>query len=207
MRRYFIIILTAVLTVNCANQKAGSQKRAFIEGTYVFKKKAVEGTIGKLLLTQNRQFEYSYREGLAEYRTNGYYVIENNALILNSDTDFISKNGNVKELYTQGNNKTVLKFVNPSNIPVKGLDVLLDGILFKTDSVGEVNTTNTFKSIFSKFYTDFCFYYWKVNGTSNFLMVQLLPNSNSEIYFIESKFKIRRRSLLDEEGRVYVKEK
>lgn len=207
MKCYFIIVVIAMLSIKCANQK-GLQKGILIEGIYVFEKKSIESTTGVLTLTQNRQFEYLYREGLAEYKTKGYYyVAEGNSLILNSDTSHISKNGIVKELYSQEKGKAVLKFLNPSNAPIKDLNVLLDGVLFRTDSIGEIQTTKPFKSIFSKFYTDFYFYYWNENNTSNNFTIQLFPNDNSEIYFINSKFEIRGKNLIDEEGRIYVKKK
>ena len=199
----YIYSLIFIFLISCNS----SQKIVFdkSEVTYVYSRPSMEGTEARLTLSNEQQFRFYSREGLLEMQGGGYYKIDKVNLFLNSDANQISKNGKVEATHIPNQSFTTLKFVDASKTPINNLKVMLDGKVFTTDSLGAIKVSFPITSIYSAFYLDYSFFYGR-KGNMNNLEIQLLPNDNSEVYFINSEYRIGKDKLTDDKGRVFLKE-
>ncbi len=185
-----------LLLVSC------SQKNIF--GTYTIHRPD-DGI--KIILDSNYRFNYTKKEGLSGWYTSGRWVAYKNAISLTSDKGLTSMNGSVIENITHGLMINKLQFFDfDDSLPLKGTRLTINDKIQKvTDSLGRIEVNTPIETLHIHF-DKFDFFYETKNRESNDFKVYLLLGNNSEVYFSNIRYRVKRKSIVDHDGIKYKKE-
>lgn len=136
-------------------------------------------------------------------KSSGVWILDNDFIILNSDSSLTSVNGKTKEIYVSGLSEQVVKlFLENKNTPYPNVEATInDSIKMKSDELGKIKIRIPLRSILVN-EPDFLvqYHYFVQSKQPIELEVYLTPISNSEIFFSNKKYKVNGQFLIDDLG-------
>lgn len=192
-----------VLIIVCFCGIAFASCKPQVTGVYAIHR-SDDGT--KLKLDSNHKFEYTHKEGLTQWRTFGTWATNTNTIILNSDEDITSINGDVEESVVPGMKLNRIQFFYfDKKTPINNTEIILNkNIRKQTDSVGVIITDIPIENIFIEF--ERIQFFYKSKKKSNDYKIYLQLGNNSILFFANKEYIKKGNKLVSNEGEVLKKE-
>jgi hypothetical protein len=189
---YILLIIIGIISSilsSCANRKiTGVYKRTLFDE--------------QLILDSNHRFVYKFNVHLIGYNSRGAWRIDNKNIYLFSDSDVTAINRKVKESYVLNQTYTKLQFFDlDCKTPYRNFPVIFnDSITLITDSIGSIVTNIVAEHFFARIISYYEAFYQKKSSNSNSFTVCLMPATNSEVFFLNKKYRFYGKYLIDENG-------